>query len=184
MIVISYTDHLLGDLSPFLEMKFNMVSGFVIDSMHAVFEGAFLRRLKGLAFVIAEGKLSKIQLAEVSRRLKHYELCSTYAGPLKNCGSYKAHVLRQFLYYLLYPVFRDILHPDTLDNLMLLQLSMIQLGGFQKGPVAPHIINKARYNLKRYSAELADLNIPCRYSSHIIIHMPDDVMNFKTGMKI
>ena len=46
-----------NDLSPFLKLNFPMVSGFVIDPMHTVIEGAFGRRLEGFVSVPGEGNL-------------------------------------------------------------------------------------------------------------------------------
>ncbi len=51
-------EHIINfnDLSPFSEIDFKMVSGFIIDSKHTVY-GAFSRRLKGISSVKHEGKL-------------------------------------------------------------------------------------------------------------------------------
>lgn len=52
----------LHDLSPFLDINFKMISGFVIDPMHTVWAGALSRRLVGFVHETAEGKLSRILL--------------------------------------------------------------------------------------------------------------------------
>ena len=59
----------------FVKMGFNMVTGFLIDSMHTMISGAFLRRLDGSASNPLEGKLSSTQLAQVEKRLKFYRHC-------------------------------------------------------------------------------------------------------------
>ncbi len=61
--------------SPFVRMGFNMVSGFLIDSMHTMLSGAFLRRLEGFASYPLEGKMSTYQLAQVEKRLKFFRSC-------------------------------------------------------------------------------------------------------------
>lgn len=93
------------------------------------------------------------------------------------------HEQRQCLYYYLFPMFEGILLPDELENLMLLLYAMLLLGGFKKSPVPLHNINLAETVLKRYSIELKASNIPCRFVSHQIIHMPDDVKKFQTGIE-
>jgi hypothetical protein len=64
--------------SPFVKMGFNMVTGFVIDSMHTMISGAFLRKLDGFASNPLERKLSSTQLAQVEKRLKFYRHCRPY----------------------------------------------------------------------------------------------------------
>lgn len=122
--------------SPFARMGFNIVSGFVIDSMHTMLSGAILRRLDGLASNPLEGKLSHSQLAMVEKRLKLFRLCRPYefdrfVGSFSQYSKYKSHVLRQFLYYILFPVFDGILTEDELEHIMLLQYAMILLGAYK-----------------------------------------------------
>ncbi len=45
-----------NDSSPFLDINFPMVTGFVIDPMHTVIEGAFGRRLEGFHTGIRTGR--------------------------------------------------------------------------------------------------------------------------------
>ena len=52
-----------------------MVSGFAIDPMHTVVEGAFGRRLEGFVSVPGEGKLRSTQIAEANQRIKFFHLC-------------------------------------------------------------------------------------------------------------
>jgi hypothetical protein len=61
--------------SPFVKTGFNMVPGFVIDSMHTMISGAFLRKLDGFTSNPLEGKWSSTQLAQVEKRLKFYRHC-------------------------------------------------------------------------------------------------------------
>ena len=84
------------------KIGFNMVTGFVIDSMHTMISGAFLRKLYGFASNPLEEKLGSTQLAQVEKRLKFYRHCrlyefDRYVGSFSQCGKYKGHVLRQFL---------------------------------------------------------------------------------------
>ena len=107
--------------SPFLVINFPMVSGFVLDPMHTVYEGAFLKRLVRFVSMASEGNLSKWDLTLIDRRLKYYRKCrpsefNRYLGSLQDFNYYKAHVLRQFFYYLLFPVIDGILHPDILEK--------------------------------------------------------------------
>ena len=64
-----------NDLSPFLKLNFPMVSGFAIDPMHIVIEGAFDQRLEGFVSVPGEGKLRSTQIAEANQRIKFFHLC-------------------------------------------------------------------------------------------------------------
>ncbi|KAK4015244.1 hypothetical protein OUZ56_030227 [Daphnia magna] len=85
------------DVSPFLNVNLPMVSGFVIDPMHTVIEGAFGRRLEGFVFVPAEGKLTSTQIAEANKRIKFFHLCRPYGfdrfvDKLEKCKNYKIHV--------------------------------------------------------------------------------------------
>ena len=63
---------------------------------------------------------------------------------------YNAHELRQFFYYQLYPVFRGIMSSDDWSHLMLLQHSMLLLGGFQLSPVPQNNMEKATSQLNKY----------------------------------
>lgn len=119
--------------SPFVRIGFNMISGFVIDSIDTMISEAFLKRLEGFASNPVEGKLSPNPLAQVEKRLKFFRFCcpyefDRYLGQFSQCGKYKAHVLRQFLYYFLFPVFDGILGEDELEHIMLLQYAMISWG--------------------------------------------------------
>ena len=69
-------DHIVNvqDVNPFDEFEFPMVSGFVVDPMHRLTEGAFGRRLSGIASVKREGKLKPSQLSEVDRRIALFKL--------------------------------------------------------------------------------------------------------------
>jgi hypothetical protein len=175
--------------SPFVKMGFNMVTGFVIDSMHTMISGAFFRKLDGFASNPLEGKLSSTQLAQVEKRLKFYRHChpyefDRYVGSFSQCGKYKGHVLRQFLYYLLYPVFDGIVEEDELEHIMLLQYAMMLLGAYKTSTkINPSDIKKAELILKRYSSELTDLGIPCRFVSHQIIHLHEDVTHFQNPVE-
>jgi hypothetical protein len=107
-----------NDVSPFLNVNLPMVSGFVIDPMHTVIEGAFGRRLEGFVFVPAEGKLTSTQIAETNKRIKFFHLCRPYGfdrfvDKLEKCKNYKIHVKRNILYYLLFPLFKGILSEMT-----------------------------------------------------------------------
>jgi hypothetical protein len=175
--------------SPFVKMGFNMVTGFVIDSMHTMISGAFFRKLDGFASNPLEGKLSSTQLAQVEKRLKFYRHChpyefDRYVGSFSQCGKYKGHVLRQFLYYLLYPVFDGIVEEDELEYIMLLQYAMMLLGAYKTSTkINPSDIKKAEVILKRYSSELTYLGIPCRFVSHQIIHLHEGLTNFQNPVE-
>lgn len=186
---ISADEHIPNpeDESPFVELKLPMVTVFVIDSMHTAY-GAFGRRLEGLAKIPGEEKLRAGQLRIVEMRLRYFRQCRLYefdrfVGPFEKCGSYKIHELRHFLYYLLFPVFTGILDDSILEHIMLLQFSMMLLGSFDSSPVDEASIVEAESCLKRYSVELSERNIPCRFVSHQIIHIPQDVRNFKCGVE-
>lgn len=187
---ISVDEHIPNPrrMSPFLDISFPMVSGFVIDPMHTMLEGAFGRRLEGLANVRDEGKLTKTQLVEVNRRICLYKNWKVNdfdrsVGKFEDCARYKCHVKRQFLYYLLFPVFENIVERQTLDHLMILQHAMILLGTFKNEPVEKRNIDKAESLLKNYVVELHDRNIPIRFVSHQIIHLPRDVETYKSGIE-
>ena len=174
---------------PFVDFGFKMVSGFVIDTMHTVHMGSFLRRLEGLASVAREGKLTETELAAVEKRIEFYRHCRPYdfhrhVEKFSGCSKYKAHVLRQFLYYFLFPVFEGILHEDELEHIMLLQYGMMLLGGYEtQRQIDSSDISKADAILKRYSSELSELGIPCRFVSHLTSHLAEDVSNFKNPIE-
>ena len=109
--------------------------------------------------------MSPYQLAQVEKRLKLFHNCrpykfDRYVGLFSQCEKYKLHVLRQFLYYLLFPVFYGIVDEENLEHVMLLQYAMILLGAYKTNrPSIPSDIEKAQLILKRYSSELTDLGI-------------------------
>jgi hypothetical protein len=94
-----------NDLSPFLKLNFPMVSGFAIDPMHIVIEGAFDQRLEGFVSVPGEGKLRSTQIAEANQRIKIFHLCrpygfDRYVDKLEKSKNFKIHVKLNILYYL------------------------------------------------------------------------------------
>ena len=175
--------------NPFVDFGFKMVSGFVIDTMHTVHLGALLRRLEGFAFKVLEGKLTDDQLSEIERRIEFFRHCRPYdfhrhVDKFSSCSKYKAHVLRQFLYYFLFPVFEGILHEDELEHIMLLQYGMMLLGGYETNrQIKPSDVCKAHVTFDRYATELSDLGIPCRFVSHMTSHLWQDVSNFKNPVE-
>ena len=60
---------------------------------------------------------------------------------------------------------------------------MLLLGGFQLSPVPQNNIEKATSQLKLYSSGLLNRGIPCRFLSHYIIHLPEDVEKCKCGIE-
>ena len=92
------------------------------------------------------------------------------------------HVKRQFLYYHLYPVFEGILPDIDLNHIMMLQYSMLLLGSFESKPVHNSDIIEAQKILNMYAVELSERDIPCRFVSHQITHMPQDVAKYKCGI--
>ena len=135
-------------MSPFVAVNFPMVTDFTVEVMHTMYIGAFRRRLEGFTSGTSEGKLSTNQIKRINQRLLRFRTCrlyefDRYVRQITNCAKYKAHELRQFLYYQLYPVFRGIISSDDLSHLLLLQHSMLLLGGFQLSPVPQNNIEKA-----------------------------------------
>ena len=76
----SQDNHINGlhDLSPFCEINFPKVTGFVIDTMHTMWLGNLGRYLRNMALVSKEGKLSALQIARVDARLKIVGYCNPY----------------------------------------------------------------------------------------------------------
>lgn len=187
----SEDDHLPSpeEVSPFTELDFPMVSGFVIDAMHTFFAGAFAQRLKGIVSLRHEGRVSTLKLNQIERRLTQFRKCKLYEfdrhvrGIVGCVNKYKFHELRQFLYYLLFPVFKGILNDSELENLLRLQYAMLLLGGCNPNPVSTCNINRARSELKEYVRYLTDAGYPIRISTHEIVHIPDDVLKYECGVE-
>lgn len=60
---------------------------------------------------------------------------------------------------------------------------MILLGGFSTDKVSDARIETASRALKQYATMLVNYGIPCRYTSHQIIHLPQDVNKFGCGVE-
>ena len=180
-----------ADKSPFLKLTYlGMVTGFPIDPMHSMFGCAFHRRINGFFGKSKrnEGQLGAVQLERVNIRLERFKKCLLYefdshVGPVNTSKKYKFHVLRQFLYYHLFPTFRGILPAKDLNHVMLLQYAMILLGGYSTDKVPTSNIKTASQVLKKYATELVATGIPCRFTSHQIIHLPEDVAKFQCGVE-
>lgn len=178
----------LHDLSPFIDLDFPMISGFIIDPMHTMWAGALGRRLKSFVTRKQEGKLSTLQLAKVDIRLKMIESCTPYEfnGKLrslsKSSSKYKTHEIRRFG-SLLFPVFKNVLHDHELEHIMLLPYSMLLLGGFDNKQVPHANVEKARAVLTDYVVKLISMKYPCRFTTHEILHLPDDVIRYKCGVE-
>jgi hypothetical protein len=92
-------------------------------------------------------------------------------------------VKRNILYYLLFPLFKGILSENDLEHIMLLQYGMMLLGSFNGEPVPKKRILKAKNILDRYSVELTEREIPCRFVSHQVSHLWQDSENFQCGIE-
>ena len=175
-------------ISPFVRCDFPMVTGFPIDPLHTMIDGAFGRRIEGFASIPLEDKLSPPLLAVVDQRVKIFKLFKTkeFDRAVETSGSWagmKMHVKRQFLYYHLFPVFEVILDKHTLEHIMHLQYAMLLMGSFDPAPVPKAKLDLARKILKLYSVELEERNISARFMSHLIIHLPDDSELFQCGIE-
>lgn len=177
------------DESPFLQINFPMVTGFVIDPMHTFFAGALSRRLVGIAKHRYEGQVNLNQRTDIEARLKIFRTCKPYefdryVRSLLNCGEkYKFHELRQLLYYLLFPTFDDVLTSPHLVNILRLQYAMLLLGAFNTSRVPESNIQTATNELKCYVKELISFKFPVRITTHEMIHMPDDVRKHECGVE-
>ena len=174
--------------SPFVRLNFQMVTGFIIDPMHSFIEGTLGRRIVGFASVPSEGKINKEGLAKANERIAAFKCWKVndfdrVVGNLSNCGSFKMHVKRQFLYYHLFPVFEGILSEYEMEHVMMLQHAMMLLGSFDPHPVPEENIRLARNTLKMYCVELTEREIPCRFVNHECIHIPDDVAKYQCGVE-
>lgn len=176
------------DISPLVRLHFRMVSGFTVEPMHSMVEGSFGRRLTGVISVVEEGKISNGKLREADSRLAIYREWrpndfDRFLGKVSNFSTSKMHVKRQFLYYLCFPVFEGILEDSELEHIMMLQYAMFLLGSFNYIEVEESNIKLAESVLKQYCVELLERNIPCRFVTHQIIHMPQDVARYKCGIE-
>jgi hypothetical protein len=88
-------------------------------------------------------------------------------------------VKRNILYYLLFPLFKGILSENDLEHITLLQYGMMLLRSFNGEPVPKKRILKAKKILDRYSVELTEREIPCRFVSHQVSHVWQDSENFQ-----
>lgn len=164
-----------------------MVTGFVIDPMHTIWYGNLGRYLRNMSLVAKEGKLSVLQLARVDGRLKFFEKCNPYEfnGKLrslsKSGNKYKTHEIRRFGYFL-YPVFKDILDDSYLEH-MRMPYAMQLLGGFNKNPVPPADIEKAKVVLVNFITEHKRLSYLVRFVNHEILHLPEDAEYYKCGVE-
>ena len=170
-------------LGPFYEFGFCVVSGFVIDPMHTMNAGAFGRRLRGIVSKPKEGKLVSDQLKQIDFRIKMFQGCKLYEfdrflRSTPSVNKYKHHELRDCMMYIFFPVFHAVLPNNHLENILLLQYSMILLGGFQTNAVSEENVKEAIRALKLYVQQLMDFEIPIRPTTHSIIHQPEDVSNF------
>ena len=77
---VSVDEHVPYPLTPnpFADFGFNMVTGIVIDSMHTVLLGSFLKRLEGFASNPKKGCLSPEKISKIEGRLKFYRFCRSY----------------------------------------------------------------------------------------------------------
>ena len=70
-----------------------------------------------------------------------------------------------------------------LEHIMMIPYFMLLLGAFNPNPVAIQNIEKARTVIKEYVQIVMDKEIPVRYLSHCMIHVPDDVEKYKVGVE-
>ena len=163
-------NHINGDpkASPFLKINFPMVSDFVIDTMHTVWNGAFGGALQDMVHNTAGGKLSAALIQQTDARLKIIEKCTPleFEGKVRSFSSinkYKTHEIRR-LGYLFFPVFHGILHSEDLHRLMLVPYGMQLFGGFNPAPVPPENVIKAKKAFRSFNEQTLAKKYPCRYT--------------------
>lgn len=135
-----------------------------------------------------EGELSDLDKLKVNYRLEIFEACvpcefHRKIRSLEYCHLYKIHEVRQFLHYSLFPVFFAILPAAELQHLMLLQHGVLLLGGFGYQPINHEEIEAATVSFKLFSSGLVERKWPCTFHAHQIIHIPEDVSKFPTGIE-
>ncbi|XP_045024703.1 uncharacterized protein LOC123469643 [Daphnia magna] len=184
-------EHLNGhnDLSPFLDLNFPMVTGFVVEPMHTFYAGCVGGRLKGLAYNPNEHKLSSSQLKQVDQRLKLFEKCKPLEferhvrSLSKSAKKYKHHEIRNMLMYIFIPVFSGILQEEHLENILLLQYAMLLIGGFVNEPVSQDNLRESSRVLKMYVQQLKQFNYPIRPTTHFASHLPEDALKYGCGIE-
>ena len=78
-------------------------------------------------------------MAKANKRIKFFYLCRPYGfhrfvDKLEKCKNYKI-LVKNILYYLLFPLFKGILSENDLEQIMLLKYGMMLLGSFNGEPV-------------------------------------------------
>ncbi|KAK4030703.1 hypothetical protein OUZ56_024042 [Daphnia magna] len=118
------------------------------------------------------------------RKCTPWEYGGSQVRSLSECGnSYKIHELRTFAYVLLFPVFQGLMVDGDLEHILMIPYFMLLLGAFNPNPVSIQNIEKARTVIKDYVQIVMDKEIPLRYLSHCMIHLPDDVEKYKVGVE-
>ena len=176
-------------VSPLPEINFSMVTGFSLHSMHTLYV-TFKRRLEGAVSFKNEGKLKSAHLEAVDKRLELFSACKRlvferHVRKLTPCvNNYKDHELRQFIYYLCYPVFTGLMNKDKLDTLLLLQKGMLLLGSYNPAPVPRKDSEDARTLHKTYILQLIEFKFPIRFLMQAVIHLPKDFENHGCEIKL
>jgi len=85
--------------------------------------------------------------------------------------------------YILIPAFCGILQDEHLENLLLLQYSMLLIGGFANDPVSHDNIIEASRVLKMYVEQLKHFKYPIRPTTHLSSHLPEDALNHGCGVE-
>ncbi|KAK4037926.1 hypothetical protein OUZ56_029950 [Daphnia magna] len=118
------------------------------------------------------------------RKCTPWEYGGSQVRSLSECrNSYKNHELRRFAYVLLFPVFQGLMVDGDLEHILMIPYFMLLLGAFNPNPVSIQNIEKARTVIKDYVQIVMDKEIPLRYLSHCMIHLPDDVEKYKVGVE-
>ena len=145
-----------------------MVSGFVIDTMHTVWNGAFGGALRDMVHNAARIKLSAALIQQTDACLKIIEKCTPleFRGKVRSfsgTNKYKTHEIRR-LSYLFFTVFHGILHREDLHRSMLVPNGMRLLEGFYPAPVLLENVIKAKQVFRSFNEQTLAKKYPCRYT--------------------
>ena len=179
------------DQSPLLQLNIDLVKCFVIDYMHLVCLGVvrrILRYLKGNAAGTNFGRLSRVQLDQISERLSQFQgkLPSEFARQprsLSELDRWKATECRTFLLYTGIIALKGIVDAEVYKHFLSFTIAfriLCETNDFVRMQNLPSAQKLIEYFVQKTSSYYgAIFNV---YNEHTLLHISEDVKKFNCSL--
>lgn len=162
--------------------NFNLITGTIVDVMHAVFLGVYKNLLIGfMERTELDCYINKTQLIEkIDKRIEQLKPPSTFMRKLRSIQefrNFKSIELQNHVFYLCFFLFSNVLPDSYLSHILLLSSAVFKLWSKHS---TNDDLEHAKNEIDLYLVGLVNLgydNWFIKYNSHILVHLYEDRIN-------